>query len=600
MNYHSLMYTILTFLTAAVVAVPLFRKFGLASVLGYLAAGSVIGPWGLRVVSDVESTMSFAEFGVVFLLFIIGLELKPQRLWILRRSILGLGGAQVVISALVIGCVALAFGLSIRSSLFVGFGLAFSSTAFAIQLLAEKNQLSTQFGRAAFAILLFQDLAAIPLIAAVPILALHNPAAGSGLFIPLLKVLLVFTGLVLASRYLLRPIFKLMASTGTNEIFTAMALLLVLGVALLMESIGLSMALGAFSAGVLLADSEYRHELEADIEPFKGLLLGLFFMAVGMTVDYGLLLEKPLTILALTLALMLAKSAIIYLIGLFNGLGHTGSRHLATILPQGGEFAFVVFSTAVAAHLMSVQVAGLLVVVVTLSMALTPLMVFLNERFIDPLFASPTKAFDRIEDNDNSVIIAGFGRVGQIVGRALRVSGIGFTALEIDSNQVEVLRRFGQKVYYGDASKIELLRSAGAEKAKLFVLAIDDVQASLKTAALVKHHFPHLEVLARARNRGHAFEFLDMGITRIWRETLSSSMEMAEALLFDFGLSANDVRRTMIRFRAHDERMLIEQHKVHKDEAKMIDVSKQASRSLAELLASDRETRAQMDSQDRS
>jgi monovalent cation:proton antiporter-2 (CPA2) family protein len=591
MDHDRLMFTILSFLTAAVVAVPLFRRFGLASMLGYLAAGSAIGPWGLRIAGDVKSTMSFAEFGVVFLLFIIGLELKPQRLWVLRKSIFGIGGAQVAITALILGTAACLFGLSPTAAVFVGLSLAFSSTAFTLQILAERRQLSTQFGRSAFAMLLFQDLAAIPLIAAIPLLALNSQAHDGNLWVSLAKVLAVFAGLILASRYLLRPIFRLMASTGTNEIFTAAALLLVLGVALLMEKIGLSMALGAFSAGVLLADSEYRHELEADIEPFKGLLLGLFFMAVGMTVDYGLLMAKPLLILALTLGLMITKSCIVYGIGMVIGLGREASRHLASVLPQGGEFAFVVFAAAVSANLMPAEDAGLLVVVVTLSMALTPVFVILNEKLFPKILGSAKKPFDTIEDNDNRVIIAGFGRVGQIVGRALRVSGINFTALEVDSEQVEVLRRFGQKVYYGDASKVELLRAAGAEKAKIFVLAIDDVAMSIKTAEVVRHHFPHLKILARARNRGHVFQFLDMGISRVWRETLGSSLEMAEALLFEFGMSDTDVRRTMIRFRAHDERMLIEQHKVHKDEAKLIDVSKQAAKSLSELLAADREQR---------
>ena len=586
---HQSLYTALVFLAAAVIAVPLFKRLGLASVLGYLAAGSVIGPWGFGLVKNVQDTMGLAELGVVFLLFIIGLELKPSRLWVLRRSIFGSGGLQVLLTALVLFAVCSLNGFSWSVSLIVATALAFSSTAFALQILAERKQLATSFGRTAFAILLFQDLAAIPLIAAVPFLDPSNTSHEIQ-WMAIGKVVLAFALLILASRTVLRRVFKLMALSKTAEIFTAAALLLVLGVALLMESLGLSMALGSFLAGVLLADSEYRHELEADIEPFKGLLLGLFFMAIGMTVDYGLLIHRPLYILALSFGLLVIKISVNYIVGRKSGLTAAAARSLAFVIPQGGEFAFVVFTAAVARGVMKAEDANALVVVVTLTMALTPALVGLNNRYLTKyLGEEEKKPYDDIKSDDNEIIIAGFGRFGQIVARLLRLMKMEFTALESNADQVETLRKFGNRVFYGDSSKLELLRAAGAEKAKILIVAIDDVKASIKTVEVARQHFPHLKIFARARNRDHVFRLLDAGVTRIWRETYGSSLEMAESVLEEFGFPTARVQRTIRHFRSYDQELLLEQHKVYQDEAQLIDVSKRAQEQLSRTLEADRE-----------
>lgn len=589
MTEHAGLYTTLIFLAAAVIAVPLFKRIGLASVLGYLAAGSVIGPWGFGLIKNVQETLGFAELGVVFLLFIIGLELKPNRLWVLRRSIFGSGGLQVGLTALVLFMVCMLNGLTWSVSLIVAVSLAFSSTAFALQILAERKQLSTSYGRTAFSILLFQDLAAIPLIAAIPFL---DASAGEHTiqWMAIGKVVLAFAVLIGASRTVLRRVFRMMASAKTTEIFTAAALLLVLGVALLMESLGLSMALGSFLAGVLLADSEYRHELEADIEPFKGLLLGLFFMAIGMTVDYGLLVRRPFFIIALSAGLLLVKVLVNYVTGRRAGLTNAAARSLAFVIPQGGEFAFVVFAAAVARGVMKSEDANVLVVVVTLTMAVTPALVALNDSYLSKLFGEEAKKpFDTIPSQDSEVIVAGFGRFGQMIGRILLMMKMDFTALESDANAVETLRKFGSKVYYGDASKLDLLRAAGAEKARVLVIAIDDMKASLKTAAVAQQNFPHLKIFARARNREHVFRLLDLGVTRVWRETYGSSLEMAEGVLEEFGVPTPRVKRTMRRFRTYDEALLLEQHKVYQDETQLIDVSKRAQKQLIATLEADRE-----------
>lgn len=593
MDSHQFILNLLIYFGAAIVAVPIAKRLGLGSVLGYLAAGAVLGPFGLKLIRNVDSIRGLAEVGVVLLLFVIGLELKLSRLWTMRKSVFGLGGSQVLLTSLPILGTCLFFGFSPAAAIIVAISLAFSSTAFALQILGERKQLSTQFGRSSFAVLLFQDLAAIPVIAVVPLLSAGQADAQGDIWIPILKTIGVFVVIVVGGRYLLRPAFKLIASTKTNELFTATALFLVLGVAIAMESIGLSMALGSFLAGVLLADSEYRHELEADIEPFKGLLLGLFFMTVGMTVDFGLISTRPGTVLALVAALVTLKVAVNYFVARRSGLLPEPSRNLAVVLGQGGEFAFVVFSAAVGNQVLPKEQANLLFVVVALSMAMTPLLVLVNETLLKKAFGTQAHTFDEIAENENPVIIVGFGRVGQVIGRTLRVLNIPFTALDKDPNQVEVLRKFGHKVYYGDASKLDLLKAAKADSAELLIVAIDDVQTSLKTVTLVREHFPGLKILARARNRQHAFELLDLGVDRIWRETFGSSIEMAESTLVELGLSASRAARTMQKFRAHDERILREQHAVFKDEMKLIDLSKRASQQLSDVLASDQEDNAE-------
>ncbi|XXT15875.1 monovalent cation:proton antiporter-2 (CPA2) family protein [Sorangium sp. So ce429] len=577
------------FLGAAVVAVPLFKRIGLGAVLGYLVAGALIGPWGLRFITDVENILHFSELGVVLLLFLIGLELQPSRLWVLRRAVFGLGGAQVAVTGALIALIGVALGLRADTAAIAGVGLSLSSTAFVLQILAEKGQMQAQHGRSAFAILLFQDLAVIPLLAVLPLLGAGGgaPAEGSALASSL-KAVAVLLAVVAGGRYLVRPVFRAIAAAHAHEIFTAAALLVVLGTALLMVQVGLSMSLGAFMAGVLLADSEYRHELEADIEPFKGLLMGLFFIAVGMSANIGLLIERPLLVLGLVLGVMALKAAVLFALGRANGHAAGSARDLALALPQGGEFAFVLFGLAAGQGIMDRLLSDLLVVVVTLSMALTPLVLALGDQLIKRWQRTgPAREFDAIEDGDPRVIIAGYGRFGQIVSRVLRTKKIPFTALDASATQVDFVRRYGNKIYYGDASRLDLLRAARADKAKIFVLAIDDVAASVKTAEVVKRHFPELRIYARARNRQHAYQLMDIGVEVLERETFLSSLEVAARVLEGLGMREPEARATVARFRAHDERVLQRGHAVHHDEAKLIQAARQAAQELEGLFETD-------------
>lgn len=579
------------FLTAAVIAVPLSRRSGFGAVLGYLAAGVVIGPWCLGLVTGVGNILHFSEIGVVLLLFIIGLELQPSRLWILRKSVFGLGALQVLATGSALAGVALALGLPMRTAVIVGLGLSLSSTAFALQMLAEKKQLTTHHGRAAFSILLFQDLAVIPLLALLRLLSVGTPQGThpDKVIVTAITIVSVVGGLILGGRYLLRPVLRVVASAGNREISTAASLLVVIGAALVMEWAGLSMALGAFLAGVLLADSEFRHEFEANIEPFKGLLLGLFFIAVGMSANLGLVLQRPLLVAALVSGLLLTKFAVLYALGAAQRMKAASRRALALALPQGGEFAFVLFTAAVGYGVMERGLSQLLIVVVTVSMAVTPLLVLVNERLIEPWlnrWRTPAK-FDRIDETEHAVIIAGFGRFGQIVGRLLRVKKIPFTALEINPQQVDVVRRYGNKVYYGDASRVELLQAARAGHAKIFVLAIDDVEASLKTARVIRRHFPNLLVYARARNRYHAHLLMDLGVKCILRETFLSSLELGGQVLRGLGEDADTVAQELRTFRTHDETTLKRQFAVFRDREKLIQTSQEAAQELEHLFEQD-------------
>jgi glutathione-regulated potassium-efflux system ancillary protein KefC/glutathione-regulated potassium-efflux system protein KefB len=590
----SLLFETAIFLAAAVVAVPIFRRLRLGAVLGYLAAGLAIGPWGLQLVIGVDSILHFAELGVVLLLFIIGLELQPSRLYVLRKSVFGLGGLQVALTALALGAVALAFGLSWQSALVTGLGLAMSSTAFVLQVLAERNELKTRHGRSSFAILLFQDLSVIPLLALIPLLGGESEAVREP-WLSALIALGVIVGVIVGGRLLLRPVLQAIAESRIQEIFTAAALLVVIGVSLLMYGVGLSMSLGAFLAGVLLADSEFRHELEANIEPFKGLLLGLFFIAVGMSVDVGLLGSRPLAVLGAVLGLMAAKAAVLFAIARFAGHSPESSRNLAVALSQGGEFAFVLFSLAAGSHILSAGQVDFLVLVVTLSMALTPLALLANDAFARRLARPPAEEpFDTIEEDESKVIIAGFGRVGQIVGRILVMRKIPFTALDASPEQVETVRRFGSKVYYGDASRLDLLMAAKTERAKIFVLAIDDIEASLRTAENVRRHFPHVKLFARARNRFHAHRLMDLGAELIERETFLSSLDLARNVLEELGMRPWEAQRTVERFQLHDERTLQRQHAVYHDETQLIQTSREAAIELQGLLESDREDEGEL------
>ena len=578
------------FLAAAVVAVPLTRRLKLGAVLGYLAAGAIIGPWGLRLVTEVDNLMHFAELGVVLLLFVIGLELQPSRLWVLRKSVFGLGGAQVLATGALLGAVGLALDLPWPSSLVMGLALAMSSTAFVLQVLAERDQLTTRHGRSAFAILLLQDLSVIPLLALVPLLG-TGAVHGANPWLSAALALAVIAAVIVGGRLLLRPVLYLIAQSGIQEIFTAAALLVVIGVSLLVGGAGLSMSLGAFLAGVLLADSEYRHELEANIQPFKGLLLGLFFISVGMSVDLGLIASRPALIVGAVLGLMALKAAVLWALARAAGHSDESARNLAAALCQGGEFAFVLFNVAARDGVMDRPLADLLVVIVSLSMAVTPLALAGNDLLSRRLArAKPVRPFDAIDDEAPAVIIAGFGRVGQIVGRILKLKRIAFTALDASPEQVEAVRRFGNKVYYGDASRLDLLTAARTDHAKLFVLAIDDVEASIRTAQTVRRHFPALKIYARARNRFHAHRLMDLGVELIERETLLGSLDLAKEVLEAVGTSGWEAQQIVARFQAHDAQTLRRQHAVYHDETQLIQSSKQAAEELESLLESDQES----------
>ncbi len=580
------------FLGTAVFLVPLFRRLKLGAVLGYLAAGALIGPWGLRLIGDVETTLQFAELGVVLLLFLVGLELEPTRLWALRRPVFGLGGAQVVITGVLLAYAGHAFGLTWPAAVIAGLGLAMSSTALVLSSLGERGELDSPHGRTAFAILLFQDLAVIPLLALLPLLSPEG-AQGTGGWTAAAKGVAAIVGVIVASRVVVRPVLKLVARYGGQEVFTAAALLVVVGASLLMEAIGLSMSLGAFLAGVLLADSEFRHELQADVEPFKGLLLGLFFIAVGMSANLSLLAERPLTVLGLALGLMAVKALLLAGILRAGRVTSATSQRVAVLLAQGGEFAFVLFAAAADLKVFPEATSQLLVLVVTVSMLLAPLSFALHERLLTRwLERTREPEFDVIDGPGNPVIIAGYGRFGQIVSRVLRMSGIPFTVLEASYQQVDFVRKFGAKVYYGDASRLDLLQSARAGQAKLFVLAIDDVEGSMRAANVVRRHFPDLPILARARNRVHYFALRDLGIKVIERETFAASLLIAREALMHNGFDPESAERAVALFERHDREQLNVQYAVHQDEEKVIQTTMQAAEQLRELFEADAARRA--------
>jgi glutathione-regulated potassium-efflux system ancillary protein KefC/glutathione-regulated potassium-efflux system protein KefB len=585
----SLIAQIAVFLGATVLAIPLFRRLRLSSILGYLAAGVVIGPWGLHVIRDAEGVMHIAEFGVVLLLFVIGLELQPSRLRAMRKAVFGLGLAQVVLTTAVFTAIALALGLPAKAALVTAFALSLSSTPLVLQLLAERQQLNTHYGRSSFAILLFQDIAVMPMLAILPLLG-GDAQDLSTTLLSGLKGLAVLAALVFGGRYVLRPVLRVVAQTKVSEAFTAAALLVVLGTALIVDAVGLSMALGAFIAGLLLADSEYRHELEADIEPFKGLLLGLFFMSVGMTANLGLLLEQPGRIALFVAGLLLVKFVLLWVLARLTRHSAESARGLAFALPQAGEFGFVLFSLAVTYRVMDPSLAEMLVIVVTISMIASPLLMSLHTNVIEPRFAKPEpREFDKVESQDSRVIIAGFGRVGQIVGRVLRMRRISFTALESSVAQVDFVRRFGNKVYYGDASRLEVLQAAGAARAEVFVLATEDIETSVRTAELVRRHFPHLKIMARARNRQHALRLLDIGVKYFIRETYLSSLDLAQHTLEALGLARADAIESIRRFDVHDKQQLQVQRAIRDDEQKLIQSAQLAARELEQLFESDAE-----------
>jgi glutathione-regulated potassium-efflux system ancillary protein KefC len=594
---HSLLFNALIYLLAAVLAVPVAKRLGLGAVLGYLLAGMAIGPWGLRLITEVEDILHFSEFGVVLLLFLIGLELDPKRLWALRKPIFGWGSAQVgAVSALLFGA-GLLLGMDWRAALIAALGLSLSSTAIALATLGERNLLKTPAGSASFSILLFQDIAAIPMIAIVPLLGGVGAGGGNG-WIGAAKVLGVIAGLIVAGRFLMRPILRIIAKTDMREIFTAFALLLVIAIGLLMQMVGMSMALGTFMAGVLLADSEYRHALESDLEPFKGLLLGLFFIAVGMSVDFGVLLAQPLRILGFVGLFLAVKTAVLYALSKRFEISRAQQALFAFLLSQGGEFAFVVFGAAATAEIFSPETASILVVVVALSMVVTPLLLLAHDRLIAPVFRGGKKRdADAIEAQENHVIIAGFGRFGQIVGRLLHANGIGLTVLDHDPDQIDLLRTFGFKVFYGDVTRTDLLHAAGAAKAQALVVAIDDVEDSLALVDAVRREFPNLPIMARARNVSHLYDLMDRGVTILERETFEAALQLGRQVLQHLGFGAYHARQVAMKFRAHNIRSLNAVYPFYKDQAQRVSMAKQARDELTEMFARDAEVREKERSQ---
>ncbi|WP_180073970.1 MULTISPECIES: monovalent cation:proton antiporter-2 (CPA2) family protein [unclassified Acinetobacter] len=587
----SLLLQITIFLGASLLLVPLLKRFGIATVLGYLFTGILLGPDVFNIASDPQAIQDLAEFGVILLMFLIGLELRPQRLWSMRSSIFGMGSLQVGLTGLVLALGSFfALQQGIAASIVIGSALALSSTAFVLQMLSEKQQLNTTYGQQSFSILLFQDMAAIPLIAVIPLLAgTESSHHGIAYFA---AIIATFSGLFLFSRYLMRPFFRFVAKSGAHELITAVGLFIVLGVVVLMDVLGISTTLGAFLTGVLLADSEFRHELEASIAPFKGLLLGLFFMTVGMTTELSLFVEMPWFIIGGALALMLIKMASLTAIARYLKNSWRNSILLATCLAQGGEFAFVVFSVAKSENVVQQAILEPLTLIVTLSMVLTPMLYWLIQSQILPRFNPKTiPEYDDIPDEHNPVIIAGFGRFGQIIARVAHLQHLSFTAIDSNLDKVDFVRNYGGHLYYGDATQPDILRAAGIEHAKVFVLAIDDIEDSMNVARHIRLNYPQLKLLVRARDRHQVHLLRDLGIEHIWRETYLSSLGMAYHMLCDLGISDEDAYKSIELFRDYDEKLLTQQQQIYTDEQKIYETHRNALAELEHLFESDAQAR---------
>jgi monovalent cation:proton antiporter-2 (CPA2) family protein len=557
------------YLVAAVVTVPLAKRFGLGAVLGYLVAGALIGPQMLRLVDGKASGVgSVAEFGVVMMLFLVGLELQPRLLWKMRAQLVGLGGLQVFGTALVLAGAGYALHLGWRVPVAVGLILAMSSTAIVLQSLQERGLFDTGAGQASFAVLLFQDVSVIPILAILPLLAVHPAGASAALHdgdgwlnhlsggARAAVAIAAMVGVVVVGRYVVNPVFRAIASTRLRDLFTAAALLLVISVALLMHLLGLSPALGTFLAGVVLADSEFRHEMEADIEPFKGLLLGLFFMSVGSAIDFHLIATQPVRIVGLVLAFMAAKALVLFALGRVFKLSTPDRWLFALALCQGGEFAFVLLSFVVTQGVLSPAQAAPLVAAVAMSMAIAPLLFLLYAKVIAPRFAAnkaARRADDPIHAEESGVIIAGFGRFGLVVGRMLQVNGFTATVLDLDPAQVDTIRKLGLKVFYGDATRLELLEAAGVSRARIFIIAIDNEDQSVALAGTLRRHYPHLRIMARAIGRIHTYRLMKVGVTEVYRETLDSSLSLAVDALRGLGMRGHQAWRAAKKFKVHDE-----------------------------------------------
>jgi CPA2 family monovalent cation:H+ antiporter-2 len=569
MDQNSFFFQAMVYLAAAVVMVPIAKKLGLGSVLGYLLAGIIIGPALLGFIGkEGQDVLHFAEFGVVIMLFVIGLELEPELLWKMRRSIIGLGGLQVLVTAVLIAGLAMAFGLLWKEALAMGMILSLSSTAIVLQTLNEKGLMKTASGQSSFAVLLFQDIAVIPMLAIFPLLATFKPEMvidehntktlvhGLPGWIQTLIVLGSVVVIILAGRFLIRPLFRIVAATRLREIFTATALLLVVGIAVLMTQVGLSPALGTFLAGVVLADSEYKHELESDIDPFKGLLLGLFFIAVGASIDFDLIMKEPLMVLGLVVLLMAIKGFVLFVLGKIFKLGLAQNVFFAVALSQVGEFAFVLFSFSLQEGVLAKETVDLMVAVVAISMAMTPLLLLINEKVIQSRIGTKESMDEREADTineKNAVIIAGFGHFGNMVGRFLRAHNVGMTILDNDSDRVDRLRKLGFKVYYGDATRYDLLHAAGAANARIIIIAIEPADKRLELIETIKKHFPNLRMLVRSTNRFDAYDQMNAGMLHIYRETIDTSLRVGVDAMKFLGFRAYTAQRAARMFFKLDE-----------------------------------------------
>ena len=595
------------YLLAAVVSVPVAKRLGFGSVLGYLLAGMIIGPFVLGLIgSEGEDVMHFAEFGVVMMLFLIGLELKPNLLWAMRKSIFGLGGLQLLVTTIFIGAIAMILGQTLGAGLTIGLMLALSSTAIVLQTLDEKGLMKQASGQASFSVLLFQDISVVPILALIPLLAVSGVSAGTasheevrtigGLeitgWVQVVMMLVVITGIIVVGLYLVKYVFRIIARTGLREIFTATALLLVIATAMLMDLVGLSPALGAFLSGIVLANNEYRHELEADIEPFKGLLLGLFFISVGVSINFGLLILSPGLILSLLFSFIAVKFIVLFVLGRFFGLRGGQNTLFAFALAQGGEFAFVLVAFSLQNGVIDSAVSSILLLVVALSMAITPLLLLLNDKLILPFaFKSEnTREHDTIEGNGHPVIIAGFGRFGVVMGRFLIANGIKATILDDNPDNIEVLKKFGFKVYYGDASRADLLASAGADEAKVLVVAAEDKQQSLKIVDLAQRQYPHLKILVRSTDMDHSYELLDREVDGFRRDTFESSLSLGTEVLTYLGYTKYRAHRLAGTFRQHNRKVIRELYQHHReDEKKYLSEAKKHASELEELLQTENE-----------
>jgi glutathione-regulated potassium-efflux system ancillary protein KefC len=593
MDLPSWLHATVVYLGAAVLAVPLARLLGLGSIIGYLAAGVVIGPWGLKAVTDPATILQFAEFGVVLMLFLVGLELEPKRLWSLRRPIFGWGSVQLFGSTALVGAVALAAGLPPLLALVAGLALAQSSTAIALGTVAERNLMPTHGGRSILSVSLFQDIGGIAILTLLPMLALR-PAGTGGPWLGLAQGVGMVLAIVFGGRLLVRPALRWIARSGSPEIFTAASLLLVVSTAALMHAVGLSMALGAFLAGVLLAESEYRRQLETDLEPFKGLLLGLFFIAVGMSIDFGAVLAQPLLMAGVVAGFVLLKGLLLVAMARLMGMPLGERPVFVVMLAQGGEFGFVVLQTAGSAGLVAAGPSSFLLAAIAISMLVTPLLMLLVDRVIAPRLAArgAGPALDEIaEDQAAPILILGFGRYGQVVGRLLNANGLSATVLDHDAEQVATVRRFGWPAFYGDATRLDLLRIAGAGAARVIVVAIDDTVQSLAVVDLLREHFPQATLVARARNATHWYGLHERGVHHIERETFDAALLSGRTVLELMGWQPHTARQQALRFKRHTLELMQAMAPHQGNEKELIALAKQGRQQLEELWAQERAER---------